>query len=336
MKIDELATLLHIPELPEYVAQVDKKLQDRFTATHPTIGTPALRLLASGGKRLRPILVLAASASQGSPINADVISAATAIELIHLGSIVHDDVLDHGDQRGGERTIYAKEGVDSAILIGDYLLAAASIEAATVSDTVAAVVASTIATMCEGQMQETVGVYSTGRSIEEYRVSIHKKTAALIGAACQIGGLCAEAADASLQALQEYGEAFGIAFQMADDLLDFLATPKALGKPTHNDIKEGVYTLPLLLALKGTSRKTLLPLLGKKPTQPVDYSVVVKTLLRDGSFDATITEINKQNERAIGALTDLRRNEVVDGLTQLPELYFNEALAKQKILPKKR
>lgn len=324
--------MLDIAELPLYLSKVDQQLSDCFSAVQSAIKLPALRLIASGGKRLRPSLVIAACASQGAIIDQDVIAAAVSIELVHLGSIVHDDVIDNSLSRGGVPTVYAKEGTDAAIIVGDYMLAAAANKAASINGKIGTVVASAIMEMCDGQMQETVDAYNPDRSLDDYRRSIDKKTAALIRAACQVGGMCAEAPQSDINSLGQYGRAFGTAFQLIDDLLDFLATAKTMGKPVHNDIKEGVYTLPLLVSLKGSSSALVRSWIGRKPKQKASSSVVVSRLLKDGSFEYTLKEIRKFNDLAVKEIKSLPKNSVTKGLSQFPELYLKGALRKQTLL----
>lgn len=330
--MDDIASLLHVPKLPSHIARVERQLNDCFVSVHPAIAGPALRLIGGRAKRLRPMLVIAVAASQGADITKDVITAATAIELAHLSSLVHDDLLDNADLRGGVPTIHTTEGIGSAILVGDYMLAAAVREASSVNAAVGTTVADAIMQMCEGQIQESADTYNVKRSIGDYRSCIHKKTAVLISAACQVGGLCADGPAASVKIFGNYGEAFGVAYQLVDDLLDFLATAETMGKPVHNDIKEGVYSLPLLLSLAGPSGASVRSWLGKEPEHTVAYSVIVDRLKRDGSFEETLKEIKKQNTQAIGALQGLHQNVIVKGLSQLPELYLSSALDKQTVL----
>jgi geranylgeranyl pyrophosphate synthase len=137
MKTAELANLLSIPELPSYLEQVDHLLVESIDNASLSIKEPALRLINGGGKRLRPFLVIAAAKSQGGEIDETILRACVAIELIHLGTIVHDDIIDDADIRWGVSTINKKEGVSHAITVGDYLLALSAYIATSVSNEVA-------------------------------------------------------------------------------------------------------------------------------------------------------------------------------------------------------
>lgn len=332
MKTTELATLLGIPKLPAYIEQIERELEKVLVKDNPSLREPALRLIKSGGKRLRPFFVIAAASSQGGNVGDDVIVSCAAIELAHIGTLVHDDIIDDADVRWGIPTVNAKEGVSNAILVGDYLLALASAEAAKVSKEVAYIIASTIAEMCDGQSQETNDNYNVERSIESYLETIYKKTAALTSAACRIGALCADLPSKQVEALARYGEAFGMAFQITDDLLDLLSTTEAMGKPVGNDIKEGVYTLPLLLALQGEDRDEVRLWLEKNPISKPKQNKIVETLRRSGAFDATLKETRRYNDIAAASVRDLGKNNTVEGLVRLPDAYLNWALKKQTII----
>jgi geranylgeranyl pyrophosphate synthase len=335
LKLEDLAKLLKIPELPMYIGRAEKAIEDILTVSNSSLHNPSLRLIKGGGKRLRPFFVIAAAASQGGKVGADVIRCCAAIELVHIGTLVHDDIIDDAEVRWGIPTVNAKEGVSNAILVGDYLLALASVEAATVSKEVAHIIASTIADMCDGQSQETNDNYNVERSIKSYLETIYKKTAALTSAACRIGAICAGLPDQQVEALTNYGKAFGVAFQITDDLLDFLSTTEAMGKPVGNDIKEGVYTLPLLLALKGEDQGEIRSWLGKYPSSQPPQSKIVEALRQSGALHATLKEIRKYNGIAATSIRELGGNNTVEGLAQLPEAYLNWALKKQTVLGNK-
>ena len=333
MEIAEIAEFLDIRKLPVYVAQINTQIEACFLKTQAATKLPALRLVKSGGKRLRSTLVIATCLSLGGEVTLQVIGAAAAVELAHLGSLVHDDILDHAAQRGSLPSIYAKEGIDRAILIGDYMLAAAAHEAAQVSGDIGTVVSEAIMEMCEGQMRETVDTYNIGRTIHNYQATIRKKTAALIAAACQVGGLCAEASPLQQKYLRNYGEAFGMSFQLLDDVLDFLATAEAMGKPVNNDVKEGVYTLPVLLSLAGKSADKVRALLDKGSFKPTNYQRLLDILKRDRSFELTLDEVRRHNQAAERALQKINaKSSTKTGLIGLPGLYTQQALGKQTLL----
>lgn len=330
MKSDELAKLLGIPGLPNYTEQIEKQLKNVLATNNPHLREPALRLV-TGGKRLRPFLVIAAAMSQGKAVNRVVIDACVAIELVHIGTLVHDDIIDEANMRWGVPTINTKEGVNNAILVGDYLLALAAVQATKVSKEATHIIASTIAEMCDGQSHETADKFNVDRTIESYLEAIRKKTAVLTSAACQIGAISANLPQKEVDALSRYGEAFGMAFQLTDDLLDFLSTEEEMGKPVGNDLKEGVYTMPILIAQRGVSRDKVWSWLGEKPTSKPTPEVVTETLISNGAIQATVAEIQKYNNIATNSLQIIDNNTIRDGLSKLPTIYLDWSLKKQKV-----
>ncbi|MEK7594564.1 MAG: polyprenyl synthetase family protein [Patescibacteria group bacterium] len=325
MNIALLANLFELPGLPKYIQQVDQTLQNLPAPANPKLREATNRILNSHGKRLRPILVIAAAEGCGHQIDQPVIAAASAIELIHLASLVHDDIIDASDLRRGVPTVNGQEGVDTAILVGDYLLAMAGIQASKAGVDVARVVAEAFAAMCDGQGLELADNYNVDRSIDSYLDCIDKKTASLLVASVRIGGICAELPESKLSALGRYGEAFGMAFQLADDLNDLLSTTEQHGKPTGNDIKEGVYTMPLLLGLQGGEADELRGLL-RHPITKANSSSIADILKKSGYVDQTIDEIDTYNKQAVTALNALEDGNNLAGLAALPNTYKNWAL----------
>ncbi len=332
MNIKELSKLLAIAELPAYISLVEQNLIDVVTTDIGGLKKPTLRIVRTPGKRLRPALVIAAASLTGKKIDGHVIAAATAIELIHIASLVHDDIIDGATLRRRTPTINSKEGVSSAILTGDYLQALAYTQATTSGKAVTSIVATAFAAMCEGQMQELSDSYNANRSVKSYLATIHNKTALLMAAACQIGGQCAELPIHQVEALRKYGEAFGMAYQLVDDLLDILATSVTLGKPVGNDIKEGVYTLPVLLALQGSAAQQVGSWLGQNPARSPEPALVVKTLVEDGSLQKTLLDARRYCRQASQAMEALDDSPIVKGLAKLPQMFLDSSLKKQTVL----
>ena len=176
-------------------------------------------------------------------------------ELVQTGSLYHDDVMDEADTRRGVDTVNAKWGNLQAILAGDFLLSRASEIAASLGTEVAGLLARTIGRLCEGQIEELRHTYNAARPEASYLSSISGKTASLFSTAARIGGLVADLDRPVIDALTEYGEAFGMVFQIADDLLDVTATDEQLGKPAGHDMVEGVYTLARAAHAAGRRRR---------------------------------------------------------------------------------
>lgn len=332
MNINELTKLLQITSLPQQLDKVEKELLKVVSEGYPDLRNPSVRLIKAGGKRLRPFLVIAASSINGEKTNNEVIKACSAIELIHIGTLVHDDIIDNASTRWGVKTVNADEGVSEAILVGDYLLALASSQAASINKGITSIVASTIAEMCSGQAQEKADTYNIDRSVTSYKDAIKSKTAALMSASCRIGAMCGNLLLKQVEALSKYGQAFGMAFQITDDLLDILSTDKAMGKPVNNDIKEGVYTLPILLGLKSNYKVELMTLLRKRKINQLNRDELIEMLEKCGALEATLNEIRRYNKAAVAALKPCGESKVAGGLKNLPDAYLDWALQKQSAL----
>ena len=209
-------------------------------------------LIKAGGKRVRPGFSIASSAvldPTGVPASINVIRGGCAVELVHIGSLYHDDVMDNATTRRGVKSVNAKWGNLRAILAGDYLLGRASELASGLGTEVAGLLATTITKLCEGQILELESAYDPSRTVERYEESITGKTASLLATACRIGAIVGELPRPAVEALTEFGFAYGMAFQVVDDILDIIATDDELGKPAGHDLIEGIYTLPVIHAL---------------------------------------------------------------------------------------
>lgn len=313
----ELAAILQLPELPSHVEAVNQALLAAVESAVPRIKQPAQRVVRGGGKRVRASLVIAIAAARGHAVDQRVISAATAVELTHLASLVHDDIIDESDTRWNQPTVNAQEGTADAVLVGDYLLARACALGSSLSGEIGAALADTITAICNAESQELTDAYNVERSIESLRQVMHDKTASLLGTACQIGGLVGKASAAEQQALKNFGENFGLAFQLVDDLLDFISTSELFGKPVGNDVREGVYTLPLLLALRGPQSKKL-------RTQLAAHESPRETLLETDAFPQVLYEIQDHSAAAASSLAD---QPALAHLAKLPQAYVDWALA---------
>jgi len=258
--------LLDLPLMGADRDRVESALRDAVRTSDPHLTELASHLIVAGGKRLRPVVTVAAAQVAGKdPVAEEVILGGIACELVHLGSLYHDDVMDESTTRRGVETVNAKWGNLQAIVAGDFLLARASEIAASLGNEVAGLLARTIGRLCEGQIEELRHTYDPARTVPSYLSSIDGKTASLFAASARIGALVAGHDVTHTEALTNYGTAFGMVFQIVDDVLDVIATEDELGKPSGHDLEEGVYTLPVLLTLAagGAAAEELRALLGE-------------------------------------------------------------------------
>jgi heptaprenyl diphosphate synthase len=283
-----LASLLHLPTLEGDLARVEVALGQAVEAADPFMTAVASHLLPAGGKRLRPALAVCSGSLGSAPVGDDVVMGACAVELVHLGSLYHDDVMDEARTRRTVESVNARWGNLVAILAGDFLLARASEIAASLGTEVAGLLARTIGSLCEGQVRELSHAFDVERSEEAYLTSISGKTAALMATACRIGGLTADLDRPTIDTLTRYGELVGMVFQIVDDILDVVATDEQLGKPAGNDIVEGVYTLPVIraLAADGTGRR-LRPLL-RRHIGPEEVAEARRIIRSNGAVPASL------------------------------------------------
>ena len=232
---EELLSIIHSPE-------------QRITE----IGT---HLVEAGGKRLRPALYFMC-ARGGCQNMEDMMPLAAAIELIHMATLVHDDVIDNASTRRGRATANVKWGNHASVLTGDYLFAKAfSILANKVSHDMLKVLTDVICTLCEGEINQNKNTYNPEQQEAEYLERIAQKTADFIAASCELGGMSAKLEESEIKALREYGYCLGMAFQITDDILDVTASSEQIGKPVGNDLRQGIITLPVLYALEKSSQK---------------------------------------------------------------------------------
>jgi geranylgeranyl pyrophosphate synthase len=219
-------------------------------------------LFAAGGKRIRPALVLLA-AKIGRYDLERLNPAAMAVELTHAATLVHDDVIDRATMRRGRPTVAASLGDEPAIVVGDYYFAKAYEQAAsTQSPEVVTILADAVMKICAGEVRQQAIRHQYHATLDEYMPRIEAKTATLLAACCDIGALLGGLEAAPRSHLRDYGRLLGLAFQIADDVLDYTSTEVEVGKPIGHDVAEGFATLPLMMAMEELSiAGRLLPLL---------------------------------------------------------------------------
>lgn len=330
MRLEDIAAIVGLPGLDSRIDDVEQRVVGTLADGHALLGTPSLRVARGGGKRLRAALVLAAAdaVEPGAMQRDEVVRAAAAIELVHQGSLVHDDLLDGALARRGIATVNALEGLDRAILVGDYILAKAGALAASVSRAVAADVSVAIEALCEGQVLEMADVRDTGRSLERTFASIGGKTADLMLAASRIGARCVEENSPLVHALGTYGYAFGMSFQLIDDVLDVMSTSELLGKPVGNDIRCGVYTIPIILAREIIASPAFEDLLLRATTDDASADEALDAVRRCGAIERTVDLAVDHASMAANALDSwVPDHPSLAALGALPRAYLDWALA---------
>jgi heptaprenyl diphosphate synthase len=240
--------------LEDAMARVEAGLRDSVGHVDDEIATAAGHLLEAGGKRFRPLLTVLASqvGPNAGKVLDDVVKAAVVVELTHLASLYHDDVMDEAPLRRGSQSANARWGNTVAILTGDLLFARASQVVADLGAEAVRVQASTFQELCAGQIHETLGPVAGQDPVEHYLTVLAEKTGSLIATAGRFGAWFGGCDDATIDVLREYGEQIGVAFQLADDLIDLASESVESGKTPGTDLREGVSTLPVLYAQQST------------------------------------------------------------------------------------
>ena len=241
--------LLGLPTLEDQLTSLEPLLVESVVTGDAFLDEVTTHLLAAGGKRLRPVLALATATSGERDATRDDLLGAVAVELVHLASLYHDDVMDEATMRRNVESVNSRFGNLVAIVAGDFLLARSAEIAAGLGVEIAALLAATLGELCQGQVAEVRAAFRVDRSIDDYSTAIAGKTASLMATSCRIGALTGGLSLPEVEAFTDFGRCFGMIFQVRDDILDVVGTEADLGKPAGQDLAEGIYTLPVLLTL---------------------------------------------------------------------------------------
>jgi geranylgeranyl pyrophosphate synthase len=314
----ELPDMVGLPDWKNDLLRVDAFLANVLKAERSEFTSIVAHLHQAGGKRLRPFLVLLATRSVDGriddPISEEVITAAAAMELLHLGSLYHDDVIDDADSRRGHPSANVRWGNICAVLGGDFLLGRAMELGASLGAAQAQLVARTLSTICEGEAMECERLYDVERDEPHYFRTIELKTASMIANACCLGGLVAEVDSRHLDALTQFGLHLGMAFHLIDDILDLTSSASVLGKPVGNDLIEGVYSLPVIYAISRCAE--LRTILMDAPATPADIPRA-SALIRDaGGIAVARTAAIGHMQDAISAVSSPDFDERMRGILE--------------------
>lgn len=285
-------------------------------------------LFEAGGKRMRPALVFLCG-RLGTAAYERLGAAAKAVELVHASTLVHDDVIDHSPTRRGAPTVAAAAGEGTAIVVGDYYFARAYGEAARSGDVeVVAGLARAVMSVCEGELRQQSERHRYRPGLYRYFRRIRLKTASLLEAACEAGGRLGGLPDAQLDALRLYGLYLGLAFQVADDLLDYVGEEQEVGKPVGHDLLEGSATLPLMLARDdpevGPRLDELLP--ERSALTPEAVTEVVRLVRASKGPERTRARARHLAELAAAALEQVPGGPVRDSLAALTAYVVDRSL----------
>ncbi|MEI7778020.1 MAG: polyprenyl synthetase family protein [Actinomycetes bacterium] len=306
---------------------VEELLAESVTGEYPFLTQVSRHLVDAGGKRLRPLLVLL-GAQFGDPSAPGVTPAAVVVELTHLATLYHDDVMDEALLRRGAESANSRYGNSVAILTGDYLFARASDLLADLGPQAVRIQARTFARLVTGQVRETVGPTPQEDPVEHHLQVLADKTGSLIACAGRFGGLMSGADSGTVEVLADFGEKFGVAFQLSDDLLDIASVSQISGKTPGTDLREGVATLPVLLARRSTNpQDARLLQLTAGPIIDDDEHGEALALLRAHPALSEARDVTRQwAEGAREALSALPAGSVTDALSELCDLVVTRSV----------
>jgi heptaprenyl diphosphate synthase len=290
------------------LAAVEGDLRQTVASADPLVGAAARHLVDAGGKRFRPLLV-ALAAQFGEPTRPEVVKAAIVVELTHLATLYHDDVMDEAPVRRGAPSVNSRWGNVVAILTGDFLFARAADMAAQLGPEAVLIQAATFSRLVHGQIAETSGPRGEEK-IRHYLRVIEQKTGSLIATSARFGAMFAGATPEQVAALAGYGETIGIAFQLSDDLLDIASDSEQSGKTPGTDLREGIPTLPVLYALAsddadGASVRLREILAAGPVTDDAVHAEALGLLRESAALKQARETVRSYTERARSALTAL-------------------------------
>ena len=306
---------------------VEVALRRAVTSDYPFITEASSHLVSAGGKRFRPLLALVAAqyGDAGAPGN---VPGAVVAELTHLATLYHDDVMDEAPLRRGAPSANARWDNTVAILTGDFLFARAADIAADLGTDIVRLQARTFERLCVGQIRETVGPSEGEDPVVHHLEVLSGKTGSLIAAAGRMGAMTSGAPQSVADAISAYGEKFGVAFQLSDDLLDIASETEESGKTPGTDLREGIRTLPVLLALRGTDPEgaRLRDLLAGPLADDGLHAEALALLRSSPAMTEARAELVRWTEAARGELAVLPAGPVTDALSMMCDVVVDRSV----------
>ena len=301
----------------EDLERVERKMREVSAIEYQQLRAAVDYLLGSGGKRLRPALVVLASKFHPADVD-KVTSLAAAVETLHTATLVHDDLIDHSFLRRGNPTLNAMWNSAATVLTGDYLFArAAAFAAETQSVRVVSIFAQTLMTICGGELKQIFGNDEEQTARKYYYQRIYSKTASLFAASTETGAILSNAPEPEVQALREYGYNLGMAFQIVDDVLDFVGNEEELGKPIGSDLRQGLITLPTIYFLEAHPEEELIT--RALNGQDDEIQAAVEMIKELGAIESSMNEAKEFVTRSRNALAILPHNEYRQAMLDLAD-----------------
>ncbi|MBX5476182.1 MAG: polyprenyl synthetase family protein [Clostridia bacterium] len=309
-----------LQRVAEPLRAVEAEIEDILRSQDAFMFEVATHLLRSGGKRLRPaLLLLSVEACGAQPAAFTRVGA--ALECVHMATLVHDDVVDHADLRRGVPTVHRKWGTRVGVLAGDYLFARAFATLAQVGDNrVVQLMAKVVYEMSAGEIEQQRRAFDLNQTTDDYFRRIYQKTGCFIAECCRLGGVLTGAGEEAEEALRQFGYGVGMGYQIVDDVLDFTSSTGTLGKPVASDLRSGVLTLPVLYALsRRDTGPRLREALANVPWGDAELDVVQECLEDCGALRysyGVARRLTEEGRRALAALPPSPARDALDGLAQ--------------------
>ncbi|MFC3882725.1 heptaprenyl diphosphate synthase component II [Bacillus songklensis] len=305
------------------IALIEKELEQAIQTDYALISETSLHYLQAGGKRIRPVFVLLSGKFGHYDIEI-IKNVAIALELIHMASLVHDDVIDDADTRRGKPTIKAKWDNRIAMYTGDYVFARSLELMANIQDVRAhEILSKTIVEVCLGEIEQIKDKYDLNQNLRTYLRRIKRKTALLIAASCQLGAIAAGAPEAVHKRLFWFGYNVGMAFQITDDILDFTASAEQLGKPAGSDLLQGNITLPVLYAIQDPEMRKKIEQLFESDHPEYHIDEVISHIKSSGSIQQSFKMSQRYLQKALVLLEELPSNKAKSTLHKIAEFIGN-------------
>ena len=284
---------------------LESKLLTVTESQEALISEISRHLVEAGGKRLRPALYFLSARSCGCSEIEAMTPMAAALELIHMATLVHDDVIDHAATRRGRPTANSLWGGHSSVLTGDYLFAKAfSLIANTVDSARLSVLADLICAMSEGEINQNQSAFDNLQTEAQYLLRIEQKTADFIAASCRLGAMEAGLNGQAAEDFRSYGYCLGMAFQITDDILDMTADSKQLGKPAGHDLRQGMVTLPVIYALANSAAKAeLAEIVVNRAMSDAQAARGIEIIRESGAIEYSYQKVDEYLERARNILS---------------------------------
>ena len=310
------------------IEYIESELEKSIQIDQELLRKASLHLLKAGGKRIRPVFVILAGRFGDYSLER-VKHVAVALELIHMASLVHDDVIDDADTRRGQLTVKSKWDNRIAMYTGDYIFAKALTEITELANPeIHKILSKAMVQMCIGEMEQIRFFFRTDQTIRDYLLRIRRKTALLIAISCQLGALATGASRMEANALYRFGYNVGMAFQIRDDILDICGTEKELGKPPGSDIRQGNITLPFILTLQDEQhRERMLAHIEAVREAPghADTSYLLRTVRESQGLKEAERLSNRYIEKALAALAALPSLPAKRSLTEISRFIANRS-----------